>query len=307
MNQTLRPQPQLGEVLPGALTLALFLVIVYDHAPDTFNYLVAPTTGPGLLAILAGAFLFAAWVAGTLIDSIRNGVIENAIDWRTARPLNWEFFVLGDRDKVTQLDEYFFAYYQAKANYAVGLAVFLISSACYWIFYSTSTGALFRATFIIAAILLLLCIVDSSTLRSEIKKLTGEPAAVAHAGVYTRLQKSDHHGIGVFAILDIPESTNVFAGDTNKVREIDKNDMTYVQPEIRQLYEDFCVWKEGKIKGPTNFNNLTVGWYLNHSDAPNVKFNDEFDFIATRLIKKGEELTADYRTYDDRPLNFTPS
>ena len=259
MNQTLRPQPQLGEVLPGALTLALFLVIVYDHAPDTLNYVVAPTTGAGLLAILAGAFLFASWVAGTLIDSIRNGLVENVIDCCTTRPLNWEFFVLGDRDKVTQLDEYFFAYYQAKANYAVGLAIFLIAAFCYWIFYSTMTGALFRAAFFISIILVVLCIVDSASLRSEIKKLADEPAAAAHVGVYTRLQKSDRHGIGVFAILDIPEGTNVFAGDTNKVREIDRIDLSYVQPEIRQLYEDFCVWKDGKIKGPTNFNNLTVG------------------------------------------------
>jgi hypothetical protein len=205
----------------------------YDHAPETLNYLVAPTTGPGLLAILAGAFLFASWVTGTLIDSIRNGVVENAIDCCTTRPLNWEFFVSGDRDKVTQLDEYFFAYYQAKANYAVGLAIFLIAAACYSLFYSTTTGTLFRSTVFISAILFALCVVDGVSLRTEIKKLVGEPAVPAHVGVYTRLQKSDHHGIGAFAILDIPEGTNVFAGDTNKIRDIDKNDLTYVQPEIR--------------------------------------------------------------------------
>jgi hypothetical protein len=120
MNQTLRPQPQFGEVLPGALTLALFLALVYDHNPDALNYLTAPSTGPGLLAVIGGAFLFASWIFGTLLDTIRNGVIENVVDWCSKQPLNWEFFVSGDRDKVTQLDEYFFAYYQAKANYAVG-------------------------------------------------------------------------------------------------------------------------------------------------------------------------------------------
>lgn len=219
---------------------------------------------------------------------MRNGVVENAIDCCSSNPLNWEFFVLGDRDKVAQLDEYFFAYYQAKANYAVGVALFLIVAACYWLFYSTTTGTLFRATFFIAIILFVLCAVDGASLRSEIRKLVGDSPSAAHAGVYTKLQKSDHHGVGVFAVLDIPEGTNVFAGDTNKVREIDKNDLTYVQPEIRKLYEDFCVWKDGKIRGPSNFNNLTVGWYLNHSDTPNVRCNDDFDFIAERVIKKGE-------------------
>src|SRR6516164_3309344 len=81
MNQTLRPQPQLAEVLPGALTLALFLVLINDHYPETFNYVSAPTTGAGLLALLGAAFLFASWIFGTLLDTIRNGVVENLIDW----------------------------------------------------------------------------------------------------------------------------------------------------------------------------------------------------------------------------------
>jgi len=91
MNQTLRPQPQLGEVLPGALTLGLLLVLLYDHDPDALSYLWAPTTGAGLLAILAGAFLFASWIFGTLLDTIRNGVVENVVDGCSKQPLNWDF------------------------------------------------------------------------------------------------------------------------------------------------------------------------------------------------------------------------
>jgi hypothetical protein len=306
MNQTLRPQPQLGEVLPGALTLALFLLLAYDHDPDAFNYFTAPSTGPGLLAIIGGAFLFASWIFGTLLDTVRNGVVENVVDWCSKHwfhkePLNWEFFVSGDRDKVTQLDEYFFAYYQAKANYAVGILIFML--ACIgW----PPTRLVGFLTFGGAALLFVFCTLDSISLRREIKKLTTPHLAAAHAGVYTRLLKSTH-GIGVFAVKDIPEGTNVFAGDTNEMREIDKNDFAQVEPAIRQLYEDFCVWKDGKIRGPANFNNLTVGWYLNHSDTPNVRCDEHsYDFIATRCIKKGEEITADYTTYDDRPLNFTP-
>jgi hypothetical protein len=111
----------------------------------------------------------------------------------------------------------------------------------------------------------------------------------------------------VFAIRDIPEGTNVFAGDENEMRDIDQNDLLNLEPEIQRLYDDFCLLKDGTLKGPINFNNLTVGWYLNHSDTPNVRCDKDFDFISTRLIKKGEELTADYTTYDERrPLNFTP-
>ena len=127
-----------------------------------------------------------------------------------------------------------------------------------------------------------------------------------HSGVYTRLKQSKH-GVGVFAILDIPEGTNIFKGDTNEMRDIDERELNGLPPEIKQLYDDFCVRKGGNLKGPTNFNNLTVGWYLNHSETPNVKCDEDFDFIAIREIKKDEEITANYLTYDERrPLNFTP-
>jgi hypothetical protein len=200
MNQTLRPQPQLAEVLPGALSLALLLLLVFDHTPNAFDYLSAPSTGPGALALYGAAFLFAAWIFGTLLDTIRNGVVEEVVDWFSKRPLNWEFFVRGDRDKVTQLDEYFFAYYQAKANYAIGATIFIV--VCLFWF---PTGTVARIAFFPAAPLItFFCAIDSRSLRREIKELAEEPPhAPVHAGVYTRLQKSTH-GIGVFAIRDIP-------------------------------------------------------------------------------------------------------
>jgi hypothetical protein len=79
MNQTLRPQPQLGEVLPGALTFVLFIILAFDRDPDVFNNLI--NTGPGLLAIIGGAFLLASWIFGTVLDSLRNGIVENIVDW----------------------------------------------------------------------------------------------------------------------------------------------------------------------------------------------------------------------------------
>jgi SET domain-containing protein len=47
---------------------------------------------------------------------------------------------------------------------------------------------------------------------------------------------------------------------------------------------------------------LTVGWYLNQSkENPNVLCTDDYDFIALRDIKKGEELAVDYSTYSEHP------
>lgn len=43
-----------------------------------------------------------------------------------------------------------------------------------------------------------------------------------HHNIYTRLAPSKIHGVGVFAIKDIPKGKNVFSGDTSKMIWIDK-------------------------------------------------------------------------------------
>jgi hypothetical protein len=121
-----------------------------------------------------------------------------------------------------------------------------------------------------------------------------------HDGVYTRLQRSEIHGVGVFAIRDIPKETNIFSNDKNEMVWVDKADIDNIDSELKKLYDDFCVDKNGKYGCPKNFNMLTVGWYLNKSkENPNVRCTNDYDFIALRDIKKGEELTVDYSTYSE--------
>jgi len=55
------------------------------------------------------------------------------------------------------------------------------------------------------------------------------------------------------------------------------------------------------IECPTNFNRMTVAWYLNHSERPNTKCDDDLNFSALRNINRGEELTVNYSTYSERP------
>lgn len=120
-----------------------------------------------------------------------------------------------------------------------------------------------------------------------------------HSNVYTRLAPSKIHGVGIFAIKDIPKGKNVFGSDNSKMIWVDKKIVKKQTSEIQKLYDDFCVIKGDKYGCPDNFNNLTVDWYLNNSKKPNVRCNKNYDFIAMRVIKKGEELTANYSTYSD--------
>lgn len=119
-----------------------------------------------------------------------------------------------------------------------------------------------------------------------------------HKGVFVRLKPSKLHtgGVGVFAICPIPKGTNVFAGESERLVWTDSKNLPR-RPELRRLYTDFGVLREGRYATPPNFNAMGPGWYLNNSTTPNVKCDENLDFIAIRDISTGEELSADYSTY----------
>jgi hypothetical protein len=118
-----------------------------------------------------------------------------------------------------------------------------------------------------------------------------------HQNLYTRL-KACSKGIGVFAIREIPKATRLFVGDVGEtvhvlVSEVDRLE----DAELRRMYYDFCPVKDRCFIAPIDFNQMAMGWYLNHSDDPNVKVDDRLQFFTSRLITIGDEVTADYTTY----------
>lgn len=127
-----------------------------------------------------------------------------------------------------------------------------------------------------------------------------------HDGVYARIGPSDIHGVGVRAIRDIPAGTLVFQGESERVVWLSRAAVRRLPKAIRALYEDFGMVSGDRIGVPQNLNRLSVGWYVNHSDRPNVEAGDDARFRALRRIRKGEELTADYRTFVDEALPFRP-
>ena len=127
-----------------------------------------------------------------------------------------------------------------------------------------------------------------------------------HDGAYTRIGRSRVHGVGVLAVRDIPRGTFVFRGESERVAWVSRAWVRRLPEGLRRLYEDFgMVWGE-RIGVPPNLNRLSVGWYVNHSDRPNLHADDDGRFVTLRRIRAGEELTADYRTFVDEPLPFRP-
>jgi SET domain-containing protein len=131
--------------------------------------------------------------------------------------------------------------------------------------------------------------------------------SLPHRGVYTRLKPStvDKAGVGVFAIRKIPKGAAIFLGDEEtETIEVDKSEVAKAPPELRKLYDDFCIIENhGRVyRCPKNFNLLTPAWYLNEprqGEEPNIRCGENYLFYALRDIEPGEELTVDYKTYNE--------
>ena len=120
-----------------------------------------------------------------------------------------------------------------------------------------------------------------------------------HDGVYSRLKPSSTHGVGVFAIRDIPKGTYIFEPDDDDTVFVPAQEVRSLSPEVRRLYEDFCVLEGEVYECPSSLNKLTPAWFLNHSKNPNVSADFSLKFFAMRDIETGEELTTDYGTYSE--------
>lgn len=126
-----------------------------------------------------------------------------------------------------------------------------------------------------------------------------------HHGVNTRLGISSIHGIGVFAIREIPEGAPIFPDSRSTVSWFDKEavEASNPTPEELRFYEDFCIQRDGKFGCPSSFNELTAEWYLNEAPeegTENVTLDSEYNLIAKRAISAGEELTTRYTSFSDR-------
>lgn len=118
---------------------------------------------------------------------------------------------------------------------------------------------------------------------------------------YCRLKPSAIEGVGIFAIRDIPADINPFEGLKQEWLEFSMDELKDLDPEVLQMVDDFFVIeKDQTVWVPERgLNGMDISFYLNNSDTPNLKTIDGGEtFITLREIKKGEELTAEYATYD---------
>lgn len=120
-----------------------------------------------------------------------------------------------------------------------------------------------------------------------------------HHSTYAMIQPSPIHGIGVFAIRDIPKGTrDIFSKEMGEWIKVSRSEVDALPAHSKQLVETHCLFDEEHYYLPDyGFKKLDIVIFLNHADTPNIiSVNDGVYFEAIRDIAAGEELLIDYGT-----------
>jgi len=114
--------------------------------------------------------------------------------------------------------------------------------------------------------------------------------------IYCRLKPSKIHGVGVFAIRNIPKNTNPFKEFGRNVQVlIPKSELNGIDENIKKLLSDFMVNSEDKqmILLSSTFQSH-YKYYLNTGINPNVTYLTNNTYKTVKDVNVGEELIMNY-------------
>jgi len=123
-----------------------------------------------------------------------------------------------------------------------------------------------------------------------------------HNDTYVMIKPSPLHGIGVFAIRDIPKGTrDIFSQGVGEWIKLSIVEVEALPKHSRDLVENHCLFDEDFYYVPDyGFKLVDLVIYLNHAETPNVVSVNEGEFFEAIVdIKAGEELLVDYGTIVD--------
>jgi SET domain-containing protein len=111
------------------------------------------------------------------------------------------------------------------------------------------------------------------------------------------IKPSGTHGIGVFAVKDIPKGCReMFSKAMGEWATISRKEIDELPPHAKDIVENYCLYDEENYFVPAlGFKMMDLSLFINHSDTPNIiSVNDGEYFETIKEIKKGEELFVDY-------------
>jgi hypothetical protein len=119
---------------------------------------------------------------------------------------------------------------------------------------------------------------------------------------YVRLLPSAVHGIGVFAMRDIPKGCrDLFSRDPGEWHRLDFAEVEQLPAYSRQLIETYCLFDENSYFVPAHgFKQMDLSLFLNHGIPANIASVDEGAYFETlRDLRAGEDLLVDYGSLVD--------
>jgi len=114
---------------------------------------------------------------------------------------------------------------------------------------------------------------------------------------YVALKASPIHGIGVFAVCDIPTGCKtIFSKNTGGWIKLSFAEAEQLPPHVKDFIETYYLYDDENYFIPDHgCKVMDMANYLNHSGTPNIiSVNEGGYFEAIRDIKTGEELLVDY-------------
>ena len=113
--------------------------------------------------------------------------------------------------------------------------------------------------------------------------------------IAVQLNKSPIHGLGLFAAQDITQGQKVYTANLSL-------DLLLSEAELSQLSDDeihtikhYGFFDQKEKKWHYAFDDIK---FCNHSDQGNIVFSAG-SLVAKRDISKGEEITQDYREFEN--------
>jgi hypothetical protein len=110
--------------------------------------------------------------------------------------------------------------------------------------------------------------------------------------VKTYVDRSPIHGLGVFAAETIRKGAKIWRFVEGFDRAYSPKEFARLPKAARDFLKDYGYRVDGEILFTVDNDH-----YINHSDKPNTYLKSGYA-IAARNIRKGEEITNDYREFD---------
>lgn len=168
MSFSLRYHSLLAHWVPGFIfVMGVRAEVLESSAPGLHGILGLSTSGQWFTALTVSV---AALASGQAFDAGRD-LLEHI--WDHFQSVNWSFFIEGGKDRVEQLDTWYFTYYVFDCN----LALVILTLALVGAFSGSPVGVWVAA---IAAFVLL--VANAVSLRTEIADRTQHQGAAAGKG-----------------------------------------------------------------------------------------------------------------------------